>query len=136
MSVIKELIRTEADGGISFGNYELDQKSKLSDFEHKGDLYKVKTFREITRLERNGAFVYESVPGTAVTDLVMFDGGMTFTVEGQEDAQIAVELETEYKVILDGVNVGHMTTNLGGKLSFSVELEQAEQIKVEIVRVD
>ena len=138
MSVIKELIRTEADGGISFGNYELDQKSKLSDFEHKGDLYKVKTFGEITRLERNGAFVYESVPGTAVTDLVMFDGGMTFTVEGPEDAQITVELEaeTEYKVILDGVNVGHMTTNLGGKLSFSVELEQAEQIKVEIVRVD
>lgn len=55
-----------------------------------------------------------------------------------EDAQITVELEaeTEYKVILDGVNVGHMTTNLGGKLSFSVELEKAEQIKVEIVRVD
>ena len=41
MSVIKELIRTETDGGISFGNYELDQKSKLSDFEYKGDLYKV-----------------------------------------------------------------------------------------------
>ena len=136
MSVIKELIRTEADGGISFGNYELDQKSKLSDFEHKGDLYKVKTFREITRLERNGA--YESVPGTAVSDLVLFDGGVTFAVEGPEDAQITVELEaeTEYKVILDGVNVGHMTTNLGGKLSFSVELEKAEQIKVEIVRVD
>lgn len=138
MSVIKELIRTEADGGISFGNYELDQKSKLSDFEHKGDLYKVKTFREITRLERNGAFVYESVPGTAVSDLVLFDGDVTFAVEGPEDAQITVELEaeTEYKVILDGVNVGHMTTNLGGKLSFSVELEKAEQIKVEIVRVD
>ena len=135
MSVIKELIRTEADGGISFGNYELDQKSKLSDFEHKGDLYKVKTFREITRLERNGAFVYESVPGTAVSDLVLFDGGVTFAVEGPEDAQITVELEAD-KVILDGVNVGHMTTNLGGKLSFSVELEKAEQIKVEIVRVD
>ena len=105
MAVVKELIRTEDNGSLSFGNYELDQKSKLSDFEHKGDLYKVKTFREITRLERNGAFVYESVPGTAVTDLVMFDGGMTFTVEGPEDAQITVELEaeTEYKVILDAV---------------------------------
>ena len=34
MSVIKELIRTEEDGTISFGNYELDTKSKLSDFEH------------------------------------------------------------------------------------------------------
>ena len=62
MAVISELIRTEADGTISFGNYELDQKTKVSDFEHKGDLYKVKTFKEITKLERNGMFVYESVP--------------------------------------------------------------------------
>lgn len=36
---------------------------------------------------------------------------MTFKVEGPEDAQITVEMEaeTEYKVLLDGVNVGHMT---------------------------
>lgn len=82
MSVVKELIRTEADGGISFGDYELAAKAKKSDFEHRGDLYKVKTFKEITKLERNGLFVYESVPGTAVTDLNVFDGGMTFKVEG------------------------------------------------------
>ena len=136
MSVVKELIRTEADGGISFGDYELAAKAKKSDFEHIGDLYKVKTFKEITKLERNGLFVYESVPGTAVTDLNVFDGGMTFKVEGPEDAQITVEMEaeTEYKVLLDGVNVGHMTTNLGGKLSFSVELEKAEDVAVEIVK--
>lgn len=41
MSVVKELIRTEADGGISFGDYELAAKAKKSDFEHRGDLYKV-----------------------------------------------------------------------------------------------
>ena len=149
MSVVKELIRTEADGGISFGDYELAAKAKKSDFEHRsplcsksdffehrGDLYKVKTFKEITKLERNGLFVYESVPGTAVTDLNVFDDGMTFKVEGPEDAQITVEMEaeTEYKVLLDGVNVGHMTTNLGGKLSFSVELEKAEDVAVEIVK--
>ena len=44
MAVVEELIRTEADGGISFGNYELDTKTKVSDFEYEGDLYKVKTF--------------------------------------------------------------------------------------------
>ena len=38
------------------------------------------------------------------------------------------------QVLLDGVNVGHMTTNLGGKLSFSVELEKAEDVAVEIVK--
>ena len=66
MAAVSELIRTEADGTISFGDYTLSEKAKLDNFEHKGDLYKVKTCNEITKLERNGAFVYESVPGTAV----------------------------------------------------------------------
>ena len=69
MAVVKELIRTEENGAISFGDYELAQKSKLSDYQHQGDMYKVKTFKEITKLERNGMFVYESVPGTAVFNL-------------------------------------------------------------------
>ena len=51
MPVVNELIRSEADGAISFGNYKLDTKSKLPDFEHCGDTYKVKTFNEITKLE-------------------------------------------------------------------------------------
>ena len=53
------------DGTISFGDYTLSTKAKLDNFEHQGDLYKVKTCQEITKLERNGMFVYESVPGTA-----------------------------------------------------------------------
>ena len=64
MPVVKELIRSEQDGSLSFGNYQLDTKSKVSDFEHCGDSYKVKTYNEITKLEKNGSFVYESVPGT------------------------------------------------------------------------
>ena len=39
MPVVNELIRSEADGAISFGNYKLDTKSKLPDFEHCGDTY-------------------------------------------------------------------------------------------------
>ena len=42
MSVIKELLCRSEGGGISFGDYELDSKTKLSDFEYQGDLYKVK----------------------------------------------------------------------------------------------
>lgn len=41
MPVVKELIRSEQDGSLSFGNYQLDTKSKVSDFEHCGDSYKV-----------------------------------------------------------------------------------------------
>ena len=39
MAVVKELIRTEENGAISFGDYELAQKSKLSDYQHQGDMY-------------------------------------------------------------------------------------------------
>ena len=61
MAVISELIRSEADGTLSFGDYTLAQKSKLSGFEFEGDSYKVKTFKDITKLEKNESFVYESV---------------------------------------------------------------------------
>lgn len=136
MSVIKELIRTEADGGISFGNYELDQKSKLSDFEHKGDLYKVKTFREITKLERNDMFVYESVPGTAVEHFRADADSVEFQVEGPEDAQITLGMEddTEYLTVVDGVSTGAIKTGLGGKLVLSVELGSKEAVSVKVLK--
>ena len=136
MAVVKELIRTEENGSISFGNYELSQKSKVSDYPHQGDMYKVKTFQEITKLERNGMFVYESVPGTAVFSLEQDGSSMSFEVEGPEDAQITVELEpdTEYEVFIEQASTGKMKTNLGGKLSFSVELGNAARVEVKIVK--
>ena len=136
MAVVKELIRTEDNGTISFGDYELSQKSKLSDYQHQGDMYKVKTFKEITKRERNGMFVYESVPGTAVFDLKQDGGIMSFTVEGAEDAQITVEMEAEtrYEVFINDASTGVVETNLGGKLSFSVELGNAAKVAVKIVK--
>lgn len=137
MAAVKELIRIEENGGISFGDYELEQKTKLADFEYEGDIYKVKTFDEITKFERNGMFVYESVPGTAVLGLIVKEEGMTFDVSGAKDAGITVELEadTQYQISLDGKDIGHMSTNLGGKLSFSVELENAKGVSVAIQKV-
>ena len=136
MPVIEELIRTEQDGTISFGNYKLSIKSKLQDFEHDGDLYKVKTFYEITKLERNGMFVYESVPGTAVEHFTVSNNGVEFSVEGDKDAQLTIQLEddTEYEVFVDDAAVGSMMTNMSGKLSVSVELNEEEPVSVKVVR--
>lgn len=136
MTVIEELIRKEDNGTLSFGNYTLDKKSKVADFEHNGDLYKVKTFKEITKLERNGMFVYESVPGTAVLNLDITDKGASFIVEGPEDAQVTLELEAEkeYKIFIDDTNVGKMRTNLGGKLVLSVELGAEEKAKIKVIK--
>ena len=136
MPVIESLIRSEADGTISFGNYKLQTKSKLQDFEHAGDLYKIKTFYEITKLERNGLFVYESVPGTAVEHFAVNHDGVEFLVEGDKDAQITVQLDddSEYGVYVDGVAVGGMTTNMSGKLSLSVELSEGKAVEVKVIR--
>lgn len=136
MPVIESLIRSEADGTISFGNYKLATKSKLQDFEHAGDLYKIKTFYEITKLERNGLFVYESVPGTAVENFAVTGEGVEFLVEGDKDAQITVQLEddTEYEVYVDDAAVGGMKTNMSGKLVVSVELNEGVVCRVKVVR--
>lgn len=137
MAVIEELIRKEGNGTISFGNYTLEEKSKVSDFEHAGDLYKVKTFKEITKLEKNGLFIYESVPGTAVNNLNITDREVIFDVEGYEDTQITLELEAEkeYKVYIDDINIGKMKTNLGGKLVLSVEFNTCQRSEVRVVKL-
>ena len=136
MAVVKELIRTEADGSISFGNHRLETKQKVEDFEHDGDQYKVKTFKTMTKLERNGLFVYESVPGTAVEHFSAKHDGVEFTVSGNKDAQITVQLEddTEYEVYVDGVAVGGMKTNMSGKLVVSVELNEGVTCQVKVVK--
>ena len=135
MAVITELIRKEADGTLSFGNFDFDTKQKKSDFEYEGDMYKIKTFKEITKLEKNGMFVYESVPGTVVTNMKSTENEVVFNVEGWEDSSITLELEPEreYKVLVDNADIGRMKTNLGGKLNISVELNpgQTSQVKVE-----
>ncbi len=134
MAVVSELIRKEANGNLSFGDYSLPTKTKKDGFEYNGDKYKVKTFNEITKLEKNGSFVYESVPGTAVFDFVETDKHISFYVEGATDSQITLELEAskEYKTYIDDVYVGKMTTNLGGKLNLSVELNEGEKVFVKV----
>ncbi len=136
MAVVEELLRSETDGTISFGNHLLENKAKAEDFEHCGDLYKVKTFKTMTKLERNGMFVYESVPGTSVLHFSEMADGVAFTVGGNEDAQITLGMEedTEYEVFIDGTSIGKMKTNLGGKLNISVELGGSGEVKVKVTK--
>ena len=135
MAAVKELLRAETDGTLSFGDYTLDNKTKLDGFDFQGDIYKVKTFKEITKLEKNGMFVYESVPGTAVENFKVSENVVSFKVSGEGDAQITLELEadSEYTVYMNDVNVGDMMTNLSAKLSISAELGK-ESVEVKVVR--
>lgn len=135
MAVVAELLRAEDDNTISFGNHQLEKKEKLEDFSFEGDLYKVKTYKTMTKLEKNGMFLYESVPGTSVFHLKETGEGVAFQVEGKEDAQITVGLkdDAEYEVFVSGDSAGKMRTSLGGKLNLSVELADMGQVSVKVV---
>ena len=137
MANVKELLRTEENGTISFGDYSLDTKTKLSDFKFEDNTYKVKTFKEITRLEKNGGVVYESVPGSAVHDYTETERQIAFVVEAVDDIHITLEVEPEkeYKVFVDDTNIGKMKSTLGGKIDFSIELNEGETAKVQVVKL-
>ncbi len=131
-----ELLRVGDGNTLGFGDYTLNKKTKVEDFEFQGDVYKVKTFSEITKLEKNGMFVYESVPGTAVSKFHMLDAGISFDVCGNKDVQVTVELEPKqnYMVSLNENEMGVMTSNISGKLSICIELSEAITATVKIMK--
>lgn len=136
MATVKELLRAEDDGTLSFGDYTLATKTKMDNFEFEGDIYKVKTFKEITKLEKNGMFVYESVPGSTVENFKATDAEVTFTVSAPEDVQFTLELEpdSEYEVFINGTTAGKMMTNLSGKLSVSTEVSEGDSVTVSVAK--
>lgn len=123
------------DGNLSFGDRSLAEKTKLDGFEFKGDIYKVKTFHEITKLERNEMFLYESVPGTEVTDFAFDADGVSFSVTGSGETQITLGLgdDAEYDIIVDDEKEDRTETSMGGKIAFTIELS-AEPTKVAVRR--
>ena len=136
MSVIEELIRKDDAGTLSFGNYELETKTKKADFQFEGASYKIKTFKEITKLEKNGTLVYESVPGSTVTGFRGNDEVVEFDVEAPGDISFTLEMRpsTEYKLVVDGVSAGRIPTNVGGKLNASLSLNEGSKSSVKIVK--
>jgi hypothetical protein len=136
MAIVKELLSAGTDGTISFGNHKLANKAKKEDFEYAGSVWKVKTHKTMTRLEKNEMFVYESVPGTSVNEFKESADGLSFIVEGDEDAQITVDLEegAAYEVFIGTETAGEMKTNLSGKLSFSVELAGEGEVPIKIIK--
>ena len=133
MSVINDLINIESDS-LDFGNYELATKTKKDGIEYKGDIYKIKTFKTMTKLDKNGQLIFESVPGSAVHNFVATTDGVAFDIESSSDVQVTLEVEAgqEYKVFIDNTNIGTMKANLGGKLTLGVELSEGTAASVRV----
>lgn len=136
MAVVEELITKDDKGTLSFGNYMLESKTKKDGFVFEGASYKIKTFKEITKLERNGALVYESVPGSTVTNFKGNSEVAEFDVEAAGDISFTLEMEpsAEYKLVVNGVSSGRIPTNVGGKLNASLELDEGSKSSVRIVK--
>ena len=134
MAVVTELFRSEDNGTLSFGDYTLAQKAKKGDIQFEGDIYKIKTFKTMTKLDKNGQLIFESVPGSAVHNFVATTDGVAFEIESSSDVQVTLEVEAgpEYKVFIDNTNVGMMKANLGGKLTLSVELSEGTAAAVRV----
>ena len=130
------ILQAKENGTLEFGDYTLTHKGKVDNFEFEGDVYKVKTFHEVTKLEKNDMFVYESVPGSTVKAYHAAADEVKFKVSSFEDIQITLELEPNqaYEAFVNQHSAGVMMTNVSGKLSISVELNPGEEADIRVVK--
>lgn len=134
MAVVKEGIIFNEDKTLSFGNYELEEKLKIQDFSVDGNLYKVRTYKEVTRISKNSKLLLETVPGSTVHNFYIEEKKTEFFIEGIGDTLVTIELEanTSYSLYINDVNIDKIKTNLSGKINFSTTLSNEKQsIKIE-----
>ena len=132
MSVVNEILKSK-DNYLCFGNYLVTQKQKLEDFMFNKAKYKVKTCKELTRLEKNDKMLLETVPGSAVHKFIMTDESVSFEAEGFENTQITLELEPDqhYELKIDDILISTSKSNAFGKFAFSLTLSnQPRSIKI------
>ena len=133
MAVISEIIKQEPDGSISFGNHLARDKQKKDGFDVSGDIYKVRTYKEVTRLEKNDVLLLESIPGCSVFNFRADGKNASFKAEGNGDTSLTVELtpETEYTICIDGECDMSCRANKSGKISFSTDLSAPKNVKIQ-----
>lgn len=137
MAVVTELFRSEENGTLCFGDYTLETKAKKGDIQFEGDIYKIKTFKTMTKLDKNGQLIFESVPGSAVSNFAATADGVAFEIESASDVQVTLEVEPQqdYRVFIDNTNIGTIKANLAGKLTIGVELSQGTSSSVRVQKI-
>lgn len=137
MAVVTELFRSEENGTLCFGDYTLETKAKKGDIQFEGDIYKIKTFKTMTKLDKNGQLIFESVPGSAVSNFAATADGVAFEIESSSDVQVTLEVEPQqdYRVFIDNTNIGTIKANLAGKLTIGVELSTGTASSVRVQKI-
>lgn len=129
---MEELISVNADGSLNFGNHRLEQKQKIENFEYNGDSYYIKSYRKMTKLEKNNRLVFASEPGASVRNFQMQEGKVCFDILAANAVQVTLELEENkaLEVFCNEESIGRIKTNTVGKLNFSVESDGVHTISV------
>ena len=116
--------------GLCFGDYNATEKIKVNDFEHMGSTYSLRTHNQVTRLEKNGELLLETVPGARVLDFCFSEKGCSFEIESNANVQVTLGMlpEAAYDLAIAECNIKGAETheeieaNRSGKISFGVEL--------------
>ncbi len=129
MSKKYEIIKINEDQTLTFGNFEVVEKQKVSDFDYKGEKLKVKTHKDITVLKSNDTLVIETVPGTVVDNFNMEEGNISFGILGYKQTIVTIEVEpeVEYNLYIDGVKSDILTSKPSGKVSISLDVENVKK---------
>ncbi|MCQ2505800.1 MAG: endosialidase [Lachnospiraceae bacterium] len=132
--IMAKLISMNSDKTLNFGCYTIPEKQKDT-LEVGSDVYKVKTFCDVTKLEKNECFEYESVPGTKVEEFKRSSNEVSLKVEGIGSTDLIFELEPEkeYAVCVDGVRGENaVKANIGGKITVSLDLPKDKKVEISI----
>ncbi len=127
MGIIEKGIQVNDDNTISFGNHKATEKVKIDDFKIGQDIYKLRSYNEVTRFTKNHKLVFESTPGVTVHNVAISEELICFKVEADKNPQITLELvpDAVYKVKSNGGLVDEVKANgVSGKVSFSLELKK------------
>jgi hypothetical protein len=123
MDNVEEIINHH-NNVLNFGNYNLTQKHKEDNFEFAGNIYKIKTYRDITRLEKNGIMIFESTPGTSVINFNYVQDEVFFGISGMQSTIVTMKMKENqfYDLRIDDNIFDTIRTNEFGKLSFNLFL--------------
>lgn len=127
---------TVKEGRLNFGNHNSKTKEKVEGFVYENNKYKVSSYNEATRLEKNEELVLETVPGTTIHDFEKKEdkGFLSFSVEGFPTSTIiTAQLEEDaiYRVTVGKDSLGSMKSNVSGKVKFSIDLTTPKHIVIE-----
>ena len=115
---------------LNFGDHTLTTKAKIDNFEFLENIYYLKTYDQITRLEKDSSLFFETVPGATVHNFIQNDDELSFSLLGNGHTSITLQLEGEtvYR-ILNNKNslLGSGVANSSGKINFSLELDPLKE---------